>query len=155
MLIIPALVFLLVNLTACAGTQPKLSEPVKVVRVIDGDTIETSIQGTLKTIRLIGVDTPESVNPDETKNTEEGRIVSEYVKELLTGKEVSLEKDKDLQDDYGRELRYVYLGDEMIQEKLLKQGYARCMEVKPNTKYASRFKLLEQAAKKEKRGFWN
>lgn len=56
---------------------------VTVSRVIDGDTIVIEMDGTKSRIRMIGVNTPESASPDESKNTEEGKIASEYTKNAL------------------------------------------------------------------------
>ena len=129
-----------------------LTDPVRVVRVIDGDTIE--IENDI-TVRMIGIDTPESVHPDENKNTEYGNIASEYTSELLTGKIVQLEYDTELTDTYGRTLTYVYLDGEMVNEMLLQKGLARTMTIPPNTKYADHFARLEQEAKINNIGFWN
>lgn len=81
-----------------------------LVRVVDGDTIVVDIEGSEYTVRLIGVNTPESVHPDSYKNTAEGVAASEYTKKLLANVEtVYLEKDTSETDPYGRILRYVWL----------------------------------------------
>lgn len=128
----------------------------EVVKVIDGDTIIVDIDGEEVRVRLIGVDTPESVSTDESKNTAEGKEASEYTTEQLTGKPVYLEYDEGLTDTYGRTLAYVYLedGKSMFNKKLLEQGYARVMTVEPNTKYAEEFEKLEAAAEEAGAGFW-
>lgn len=135
-----------------------LSGPYEVARVIDGDTLSAYIDGEETTVRFIGVDTPESVNPDETKNTEEGKIASDYTKSLIpAGTSVYLEFGEEPTDKYGRRLAYVYLdadGYEMVQEKLLLEGYAKCMPIKPNTKYQNRFASIEDEAKFSGFGFW-
>ena len=97
------------------------SGPYDVVRVVDGDTVILNINGEEKRCRFIGIDTPESVHPDAERNTEEGKAASDYTKELLSGQQVYLEYDLAPQDQYGRELVYLYLPDgQMIQEILLK-----------------------------------
>ena len=142
----------LVTLGSYKTGEPELTEPVKVERVIDGDTIV--ISGDI-TVRLIGIDAPESVHPDESKNTTYGESASLYLKILLEDKEVQLEYDIDQEDDYGRTLAYIYLDGEMVNEKLLRDGIAKIMTISPNTKYLSRFQDAELEAKDNNAGFWN
>lgn len=122
-------------------TKPELHGLYDVVRVVDGDTIIVNIDGEETKVRLIGVDTAESVHPDETKNTEIGKEASEWTSDLLTGQKIFLEYDIDKEDDYGRTLAYVYLsdGETMVQEELLKAEMAELMTIQPNSKYANRF----------------
>ena len=127
----------------------------EVLKVVDGDTIQIEFNGKKERVRLIGIDTPESVHPDETKNTENGKKASEYTKLLLEGKSVSLEFDVEERDKYGRLLAYVYLDKEMINKKLLADGYAQLETVPPNVKYVDEFTTVLEEAKKEKRGLWN
>ena len=135
-----------------------LSGPYHVLYVIDGDTFITDIDGVETKIRLIGVDTPESVNEvNPEKNCEEGRIASAYTKELLSDKNVWLEFDVQRNDDYGRTLAYVYLdnaGTDMLQERLLKDGMANMMTVGSNIKYLFKFRFDAAYAKSNKKGFW-
>ena len=114
--------------------------PYQVVSVIDGDTIVCNISNAPTTVRLIGVNTPESVHPDPTKNTAEGVIASQFTKSVLVGKSVYLGYDIDKSDDYGRTLAYVYVDGTMFNETLIEQGYAKIMIVPPNVKHA--IKLL-------------
>jgi len=136
-------------------------EKVKLVRVVDGDTIVVNLNDEDVTVRLIGVDAPESVNPDESKNTAEGVEASDFVKEFLSGyDEVYLDYDSDITDDYGRLLAYVWLcepwepgergivtvdrvKEEMLQGVLLENGYAKTMKVLPNIKYFTLFEKIE------------
>ena len=83
------------------------SVKVTVDRVVDGDTFVTYIDGEKTRVRMIGVDTPESVHSDESRNTKWGKKISKWVKKQLTGKEVKLVFDKDRLDQYGRTLAYV------------------------------------------------
>lgn len=133
-----------------------LNGPYKVDRVVDGDTIIVAINGENVTVRMIGVNTPESVAPENYKeNTDEGVTASDYTKELLTGEYVHLEYDKDKDDNYGRTLAYVYLDDVMVNLHLLEEGYAEVMTIKPNTKYVAKFQETEQKAKENNIGFWS
>lgn len=133
-----------------------LAGTYEVVRVVDGDTVMVDIDGEEVRIRLIGVDTPESVSTDESKNTDEGKTASEYTAEQLTGKSVYLEYDEELTDTYGCTLAYVYLedGKTMFNKVLLEQGYAQVMTIEPNIRYAKEFEALEAAAEEAGEGFW-
>ena len=129
------------------------------VRAKDGDTYVLSVGGVENTVRLIGVDTPESVAPESygKENTEEGKEVSDIVKEKLhKGDTVYLEFDTSETDRYGRFLCYVYFEDgTMIQDWLLENGYARTMTVAPNVKYAEHFKEIQAKAAENKVGYWD
>ena len=84
--------------TAQQSTDSAL-EQASVIRVVDGDTFVASVNGTEEKIRLIGVDTPESVHPDKSKNTEQGKAASEYTKSMLQpGTKVWLEADVEDED---------------------------------------------------------
>ncbi len=128
----------------------------KVVEVIDGDTIKVDlgVNNQAETVRLIGVDTPESKHRDTSRNTEEGKIAGKYLQGRLAGETVTLEFGEEQYDKYDRLLAYVYLGKEEINKTLLKEGYARVMIVSPNDKKEYEYKELEQKAKIEKIGFW-
>ena len=133
-------------------------ETVVVEKVVDGDTFwATFSNGESKKIRLIGIDTPESVAPDESRNTKEGEEASAYVKALLqSGDMVFLEYDAATEDKYGRTLAYVYLTNgEMLQDILLKDGYAKTMTVQPNVKYQEHFMKVQEEARENSIGFWN
>lgn len=130
---------------------PLLTDEIEVKRVIDGDTIELSDD---TVVRLIGVDTPESVHPDADRNTEYGEIASLWMSEKLSGRFVRLGYDIATTDKYGRTLAYVYLDGEMLEDMLLEEGYAREMTVFPNIKYSLRFKLRENEAREKGSGFW-
>lgn len=126
-----------------------------VVEVVDGDTYKISYKGEEKKVRLIGVDTPESVHPDSSKNSNSGKIASNYVKELIENKYISLEFDVSQTDKYGRLLAYIYLENgEMLNEKLLKEGYAQVATYAPNVKYVDTFTTLQEEARNNKVGFW-
>lgn len=136
-----------------------LHGPYAVERVVDGDTIyiiNDAAEG--EKVRLIGIDTPESVHADEAKNSDAGLVASAFTKELLTGQSVWLEYDIDHKDQYGRTLAYVYIEDgtstTMVQELLLYHGLAQTMTIQPNSKYASRFVEIQREAQQACRGFW-
>lgn len=126
----------------------------KVVRVVDGDTIKVDFNGKEESLRLIGIDTPESVNPDGSKNTEAGKIASDYTKSMLENKEVILEFDVQERDMYGRLLAYVWLGNTMFNKTLLQEGYAQVSTYPPNVKYVNDFVALEKIARENNKGLW-
>lgn len=145
------------------------TEKATVVRVVDGDTLVASnTSGQEQKIRLIGVNTPESVSSDETKNCAEGKEASAYTKSVLTpGRTVYLEYDTGRTDKYGRTLAYVWLDDaanttslnelssHMFNAMLLAKGFANTMEIEPNVKYALSFDLIKQQAQNNQAGFWS
>ena len=135
-------------------TADGLSAPVRVSHVVDGDTIIVNMNGRSEKVRLIGVDTPESVHRDESKNTREGKIVSERLSSFLKGKLVQLEFDKEMRDKYNRLLAYVYVDGNMVNRMLLTAGLARTLSIPPNTKYAEEFEDLETNAAMQSKGFW-
>ena len=125
--------------------------------VYDGDTIEVRIRNRDVRVRLIGLDTPESVAPEDYKeNTEEGKIAAEYLRSLVMGKTVYLEFDRDRYDNYGRMLAYVFMDDKktMVNILILQEGYAQTLRIYPNEKYTDEFKKAQQQAKRENKGFW-
>lgn len=147
---------ILISLTSCdkiiqTENQNNLYE---VVRVVDGDTVILNIDGKKTRVRLIGIDTPESVAEDKSRNVKEGKIASEYTKNLLENKKVRVEFDEEKQDIYERKLGYLFLDDEFINEKLLKEGMAKLYTKTTNQKYSERLKKAEQYARKNKKGFW-
>lgn len=127
----------------------------KITRVIDGDTFIVDFNGIEERVRLIGVDTPESVHPDATKNVEEGKIASEYTKTKLEGKEVALEFDVQERDKYGRLLSYTWLNGEMFNKVLLREGYAKIATYPPNVKYVEEFIEIQREARENNKGLWN
>ena len=124
-----------------------LKGPYKVERVVDGDTIVVKIKGESVKVRMIGIDTPESVAPSEygKENTPQGLDAAEYTKKLLKGSKVYIEFDVSTEDRYGRQLAYVYLKDAktMVQMKLLEEGLATVYTVQPNSKYAEEFLRIQ------------
>jgi micrococcal nuclease len=74
----------------------------RVLRVVDGDTIDIDYNGTKERVRLLCVDTPESVHPDQSKNTAMGRKASDYSKKRLSGKSVDIELETKTRGKYGR-----------------------------------------------------
>lgn len=122
----------------------------KVARVVDGDTIKLE---TGEVVRYIGIDTPETVHPSKPVQCY-GKEASDKNRELIEGKEVKLEKDVSETDKYGRLLRYVWLGDVLVNEYLAREGYAHSSTYPPDVKYQDKFIQAERQARDEKKGLW-
>lgn len=146
------------------GQHNRITEPigqletVTLDRVIDGDTIAFVIDGRSEKVRLIGMDTPESVHPDANKNTPYGDEAKKYVEEFFKehkGKAIQLEYDVSKYDRYNRILAYVWIDGKMLNETLLSEGYAQLATYPPNTRYVEQFQKAQTAARQAERGFWN
>lgn len=133
----------------------KQDGPYEVERVVDGDTLVINIDGVSEKVRLIGVDTPESVHPDSSKNVEYGKVASEYTKNTLENKSVTLELDVQERDKYGRLLAYIYSDGEMFNLKLIREGHAKVATFPPNVKYTEDFTAAQEEARKEGIGLWS
>ena len=133
-----------------AGEDVERSDDVRVTRVIDGDTFE--IEGGER-VRLIGVDTPESVKPNAPVECY-GRESGEYLKSLIEGKVVRLERDRTDRDRYARLLRYVYLDGVFINEKIVRDGYAESVRYRPDIREQEQLDKAEQEARAVGRGRW-
>jgi micrococcal nuclease len=174
-----AVVFLATALTSCAcasGTAPTSPPPptpmplpatgtpeptaiserteAQVVRVVDGDTIKVSIDGQVYTVRYIGIDTPETVDPAKPVQWM-GPEASAANRALVEAKTVYLEKDVSETDRYGRLLRYVYLPDgTFVNAELVRLGYAHASTYPPDVKYQDLFRQMEQEAREAGVGLW-
>jgi micrococcal nuclease len=126
---------------------------IPVISVVDGDTIKVKIGSKEETVRVIGADTPETVHPSQPVEPY-GLEASAYTKKRLTGQQVRLELDVEERDRYGRLLAYVWLGDELVNATLIKEGYAQVLTIPPNVKYADRFVALQREAWENQRGLW-
>ena len=139
---------------------------VRVTRVIDGDTVEVAFNDTHKErVRLIGVDTPETVHPQKAAQ-KYGKEASDYTKKELTDKKVWLNMDIELRDKYKRLLGYIWMEkpndgeneqevrSKMFNARLLLEGYAQVMTIQPNSKYANLFVKFQQEARDSEKGLW-
>ncbi len=118
---------------------------VKITRVIDGDTVE--LEGG-KRLRLIGIDSPEKGDCYSQEATNKAS-------ELLESQEVTLEKDVSETDRYGRLLRYIWKGETLINEQLVKEGYASSYSYPPDVKYQDRIVAAQKEARDNNRGLWS
>lgn len=127
----------------------------RVIRVVDGDTIIVSLDGKQTRIRMIGIDTPESVHPNPEKNTVMGHIASQYTMQALDDQWVTIELDERIYDRYDRLLAYIFLNDQNYNLELVESGLAWAKSYPPNRKYDALFKAAEERAKHNHLGIWS
>jgi micrococcal nuclease len=128
-----------------------------VTQVVDGDTVKLSIDGKEETLRLIGLDTPETLDPRKPVQCF-GKEASNKAKELLSGKKVRIEKDASQGeiDKYGRMLAYIYREDGLFYNKyMIEQGYAHEYTYNTPYKYQSEFKTAQKNAQNSQLGLWS
>ena len=148
-------------------TYPVNLEKATVVKVVDGDTLAVNVAGEEKRVRLILVDTPESVHPDESRNNEYGKMASDFTaSQIKIGQTIYLQKDVSDVDKYGRLLRYVWLDTptdvksesevraKMFNAKLLLEGYAQIATYPPDVKYTEMFTDFQREARDGDKGLW-
>jgi micrococcal nuclease len=156
-----------VQAPATLHEEPPGYEEAVVTRAVDGDTIEVEITarmegpgaggtavGETHDVRLLGIDTPESVSPREPVECF-GREASLATAALLEGATVKLVKDVEERDGFDRLLRYVYLGAELANARLVANGYAHAYTYPPNVRHADLFVQLERDARTARRGLWS
>lgn len=139
-----------------------------VVKVVDGDTLRIEMNGHEEAVRLIGIDTPENKinkkakkdsvrsNQDVETITSMGKEAARYVRTLVRrGDMVGIEFDVQKRDKYNRLLVYAYLSDgKMLNEEIIKAGYANVMTFPPNVRYQERFVRAYREARDFKRGLY-
>ncbi len=137
--------------------QPAGLASASVVNVVDGDTVDVRLDGQVVRLRLIGIDTPETVDPRKPVQCF-GREASNKAKELLTGKTVSLEVDPSQgeRDSFGRLLRYVWLPDRtLFNLEMISQGYAHEYTFATPYRYQAVFREAQRLAREAGRGLWS
>jgi micrococcal nuclease len=139
-----------------------------VIRVIDGDTIKMDIQGNTESVRLIGIDTPESrangkaIRDSERSGRDMAAIISQgkeaaafTCSRVKKGDSIRLETDVQQRDKYHRLLAYVWLSDgTMLNEAIVRAGYAQPATFPPNVRYQDLFLEAARDARKHERGLW-
>jgi micrococcal nuclease len=137
--------------------QPPAPTNNQVVRVVDGDTIEVRLDGQNQKVRLIGIDTPEVVDPRQPVQCF-GQEASRQAHQLLDGQTIELQADptQDNKDKYGRLLRYVYLPDHtLVNLLLIQEGYAHEYTYQIPYIYQAQFRQAEQQARQQQKGLWS
>jgi micrococcal nuclease len=128
----------------------------RVVRVVDGDTVHVRLGGRDETVRYIGIDTPESVEPGTPVQCF-AEAASARNRRLVAGRAVTLRTDAESRDRYGRLLAYVYRRDDglFVNAELVRQGFAKILTIPPNVAHAVELLTLERAARRARRGLWH
>jgi micrococcal nuclease len=149
----------LVSLANSAATDISRMVKAEVVDHVDGDTVRVRISnppvglGAVETIRLIGVDTPETVHPNRPVEVF-GKEASEFTKIRLLNQSVYLAFDWDLRDRYGRLLAYIYTAESRcFNADLIREGYGHAY-TRFAFQFMDEFRGLEQEARREQRGLW-
>lgn len=132
-------------------------EEVTFSKCVDGDTIKVKVKNKEATVRMLAVDTPESVHPKKEVEYY-GKDASDYTCNLITNaKKIELEYDSnsDKYDKYERLLAWVFVDDYLLQDKLVRNGYAEVAYLYGNYKYTDLLKDHEVLAKQEHIGIWD
>lgn len=127
-----------------------------LVRVVDGDTIDVTIDGGRERVRLIGIDTPETVKEDSPVECF-GPEATAFTRAVLPeGSALYLERDVEARDAYGRLLAYVYLADDatFVNLEIVRGGYANPLTIPPNVAHSSEFVDAARAAERADVGLW-
>lgn len=153
LVLLSAFLLFFIILAGCSSSA--VNNKVMVTNVVDGDTLDVSINNKEERIRLLLVDTPETKHPSKPVQPF-GPEASQFAKETLEGKEVEIELDISERDKYGRLLAYVWIEGKMFNELLLEKGLARVAYVyPPNTKYVDQFYEIQKEAQKAGIGIWS
>lgn len=127
------------------------AERALVEHVVDGDTLVVAGD---RTIRLLAIDAPETVNPNLSAPQAHGQEAAARLTELVAGRQVCLERDLSDTDHYGRLLRHVWLGQTLVAEVLVREGLAWAGNVPPDMRYEDRLRAAEDDARRAGRGVW-
>ncbi|HKY77835.1 MAG TPA: thermonuclease family protein [Acidimicrobiia bacterium] len=129
------------------------SPTVRVVAVVDGDTVDVAWGGRRERVRLLGVDTPETVDPDRPVGCY-GPEAAAFTHRSLQGRAVRLQFDRERRDRFGRLLAYVDVDGRRFNDELLAGGYARLLVIPPNGRHARVMLDQELEARSARRGLW-
>lgn len=163
--ILLAVVLATAPLSLARSPDGPLQGPVEVIRVVDGDTVRLNVNGVEENVRLIGIDTPETVHPQRDVEPY-GPEASTFTKRLLEGHSVWVELDVQERDNYRRPLAYLYLenangdweynGRTYLQANLeiARAGYADQLTISPNVRYANLYRDAVAAARAGGHGKW-
>lgn len=133
---------------------PRRAVRGRVVEVVDGDTVVVTTGDAVRlTVRLLGVDTPETKKPGVPVQCF-GPEASRYTHARLEGREVTLTFDVERHDKYGRTLAAVSVDGHDYARDLIANGYARVLSIAPNRRNARTYLGLELDARRDRRGLW-
>lgn len=139
-----------------ATTPPADAGRAVVVHVDDGDTIDVTLDGTRQRVRFIGIDTPETKKPNTPVQCYGPEASAFTIGLLPEGTEVTLVRDAEARDPYGRLLAYVYRSADglFVNRALADGGYARALSIEPNTAHADELGAAVDAARRARVGLW-
>lgn len=140
-----------------ARDPPHVIEPnATVVKVIDGDTVVARVQGHDEHVRLIGIDTPETVAPNKPVMCFGHEASAETHRLLPDGTKVRLVRDTEARDVYGRLLAYIYRADDgvFVNLALAQGGFANVLAIPPNTAHGDELRAAVTEARRARRGLW-
>ena len=139
-----------------SGTPRGAGLEARVVAVVDGDTVRVRVDGREETVRYIGVDTPETKRPGSPVECF-GPAASAANQRLVDGQQVRLEVGEEQRDRYGRLLAYAYRANDgrLVNQTLVREGYARPLAIEPNVGHAEAFSALADEARAAGRGLWS
>jgi micrococcal nuclease len=126
----------------------------RVTRVVDGDTFEAALRGDIVDVRMIGIDTPETVHPTLPVECF-GPESAAFTERRLAGQRIGLEFDVERIDQFGRTLAYVWVGRRLFNEEIVRQGYATVTTFPPNVAHVERFVEAERKARRDGLGLWS
>lgn len=160
--LISGLITIVISFLIANGTLPTPpEEPVahtgNVSRVVDGDTVDIELDGEVTRVRLLGIDTPEVVDPRKPVQCF-GQEASDHLHALLDGQDVTLEYDdsQGVTDKYDRTLAYVLLdGEKNINEQMIRDGFAYEYTYRDAYRYQMEFRNAEREAREGKKGLWS
>lgn len=158
----------IILVTNYQNSYAQLKQNCTLLSITDGDTLLARCQTSTERIRLIGIDAPELSQGEhsawqakqygvrETEIRQMGKSAKKHLSELLSiGETIELRQDQESRDRFGRLLAYVYKADgDFINSKMIYDGYASTMSIKPNTTFADKFSQLYRDAQLNKRGLW-
>lgn len=153
---------MLALLVGCSGDQPgrpgdAVEANATVTRIVDGDTIIARVDGVDERVRLIGIDTPESVDPRRPVMCF-GKEASDHISSLLPeGTPIRLERDVEARDRFDRLLAYVYRADDglFVNLAMVADGYANQATFPPNVAHVDTLRAAVAEARAEGLGLWS
>ena len=150
-------ILLIVLLFSFINVWANSKEVVTLNRCVDGDTAIFNIKEVPTRVRFLAIDTPESVKPN-TLVQAYGKNASEYTCHILKkAKKIILEYDdkSDKKDKFDRVLAWVWADDLLLEEELIKVGYAKVAYVYKNYSYVNKLYQVQEEAKEKKIGIWS
>lgn len=142
---------LVLTIAACA---PAPASPPVVASIVDGDTVVIDFGNGNETVRLLGIDTPESVDPSRPVQCYGAEATARLAELAPPGTTVRLERDVEARDRYGRLLAYLFVDEVFVNEVLLAEGFAALAVIAPNDTHRVALARAEMRARTVEAGLW-